>query len=113
MKKNNIVFSTLIFVLMLTSCANVGTEPEQITGTYVSPLKYQNYSCSELAVETSSLSRRLSGLNTAQTQRVSSNKVQAFWLGYGNGDGIEASELGNVKGEIEAVRYAIELKNCN
>lgn len=108
--KNTVLSSGL--ALMLTACANVGTDPGQITGTYVSPLKYQDYSCSQLSIETSSLSRRLSALNTAQASRVSSNEVQAFWLGYGNGDGIEAAELANVKGELEAVRYSMESKNC-
>ncbi len=30
----------------------------------------------------------------------------------GQGDGIEASELANVRGEKEAVRRAMEIKNC-
>jgi hypothetical protein len=38
--------------------------------------------------------------------------VQAFWIGYGNGDGIEAAELANVRGEKEAVRKAIEVNRC-
>ena len=104
-----IVLSILVF---LTSCANCGTHPEQITGIYVSPVKYKHYSCRELAIESSSLSRRHNSLTVAQESRVDSNNVQAFWLGYGNGDGIEASELATVKGEIEAVRSTMEQKQC-
>ena len=38
--------------------------------------------------------------------------LQAFWYGYGQGDGIEASELANVRGEREAVRSAMDVKAC-
>ena len=40
------------------------------------------------------------------------SETQAFWYGYGQGDGIEASELANVRGEREAVRTAMETKAC-
>ena len=39
--------------------------------------------------------------------------MQAFWLGYGQGDGVEASELAVVRGEKNAVRTAIDKKGCN
>lgn len=112
MKNKKTLSIALGFSLLLSGCANIGTEPGQITGTYVSPLKYEKYTCSQLATESSSLARRLNLLTNAQASRVSSNQVQAFWLGYGNGDGIEAAELANVKGDAEAVRTAMENKNC-
>ena len=96
----------------LTGCLNVGTPPSQITGAYVSPLKYDGSTCEQLVVESSSLARRYNVLTAAQEQRVSSNKTTAFWLGSGNGDGIEASELATVRGETEAVRTAMETKDC-
>lgn len=49
---------------------------------------------------------------TAQNQRVKTSETQAFWYGYGQGDGIEASELASVRGEKEAVRTAMESKSC-
>jgi len=107
-----ILISSLIILSGLTSCANTGTPAGQITGIYVSPLKYKQYSCLELSTESSSLSRRHNSLVIAQESRVKSNNVQAFWIGSGNGDGIEASELATVKGEIEAVRSTMELKKC-
>ena len=61
----------------------------------------------------SSLSRRENQLATAQEQRIKTSKVQAFWRGYGEGDGIEASELANVRGEREAVRSTMEKKHCD
>jgi len=38
--------------------------------------------------------------------------MQAFWWGFGTGDGIEASELANVRGEKEAARKAMSKKGC-
>lgn len=98
--------------VVLTGCMNMPTPPAQISGAYVSPLKYEGFDCSKLSAELASLSRRENQLVTAQTQRIKTSETQAFWYGYGQGDGIEASELANVRGEREAVRTAIETKGC-
>jgi len=98
---------------LLAGCGNMPTNPAQITGAYVSPVKYDGMTCEQLATEMSSLSRRENQLVTAQEQRIKTSKVQAFWYGYGNGDGIEASELANVRGEREAVRSTMEKKKCH
>ena len=99
-------------VLLINGCANKPTKPNQITGTYVSTLKYERYGCSRLTAELNSLSRRENQLVSAQRGRVGSSQVQEFWLGYGTGDGIEASELANVRGEREAVRKTMGIKGC-
>jgi hypothetical protein len=90
---------------------NMPTPPSQITGAYVSGIKYENFDCRRLSIELGSLSRRENQLVTAQKQRVKTSEVQAFWWGYGQGDGIEASELSNVRCEKEAVRDAMGAKN--
>ncbi|WP_282275191.1 hypothetical protein [Stenotrophomonas sp. PS02297] len=91
---------------------NLATKPAEITGSYTSDVKYQSYTCEQLGVEVNSLARREDQLAIAQEQRRKSGKVQAFWLGYGTGDGIEASELANVRGEKEAVRRSMDKKGC-
>ncbi len=96
----------------VTGCMNLATKPAEITGSYTSDLKYQNYNCDQLGIEVNSLARRENQLATAQEQRRKSGKVQAFWLGYGTGDGIEAAELANVRGEKEAVRRAMDKQSC-
>lgn len=98
--------------LSLSGCFNMPTPPSQITGSYTSGLKYEDYPCQRLTIEVDSLARRENQLVVAQEQRVKSSNVQAFWLGYGQGDGIEASELANVRGEKESVRKAMEVKQC-
>lgn len=97
---------------LLAGCFNLATKPAEITGTYTSPLQYAQYSCDQLAAEVASLARRENALVAAQNQRRKSGKVQAFWLGYGTGDGIEASELASVRGEKEAARAAMDQKRC-
>ena len=102
-------FALLIGV---SGCMNMPTPPEQITGSYTSGLKYKDFSCQELAAEQNSLVRRKNQLVVAQQQRIETSNVQAFWWGYGQGDGLEASELATVKGELEAVRTALDSKDC-
>lgn len=104
------IASTLVVVI--SGCANKPTAPNQITGAYVSTMEYEPYSCSRLAAELNSLSRRENQLALAQKGRVGSSQVQEFWLGYGTGDGIEASELANVRGEREAIRKTMGIKGC-
>jgi hypothetical protein len=112
---NNIlkrVFLLAITSAAVVSCMNMPTPPAQITGAYVSGIKYESLDCPRLSAELGSLSRRENQLVTAQEQRVKTSGVQAFWWGYGQGDGIEASELANVRGEREAVRSAMDAKAC-
>lgn len=99
--------------LALPGCFNLPTQPSQISGAYVNSMRYEQFNCDRLNAEADSLSRRESQLAIAQEQRLKSSKVQAFWLGYGQGDGIEASELANVRGEREAVRKAIAINQCS
>ena len=109
---NTVCGVVIAIAILLSGCANMPTAPAQITGSYTSALKYENYDCSQLAIELNALARRENQLVVAQEQRIKSSNVQAFWLGYGTGDGIEASELANVRGEKEAVRQAMEIKGC-
>ena len=98
-------------ILGLSAC-NMPTDPGQITSAYTSSIKYEQYECDRLGIELNALARRENQLVTAQGQRIKSSTLQAFLLGFGTGDGIEASELSVVRGETEAVRKAMEVKKC-
>ena len=110
-KQIQLVLTATLFIT-LSGCMNMPTPTAQITGAYVSPLKYEGFDCSRLSIELASLSRREDQLVLAQNQRIKTSETHAFWHGYGQGDGIEASELANVRGEREAVRHAMETKPC-
>tara|TARA_Y100000996_G_scaffold412451_1_gene398610 strand:+ start:792 stop:1136 length:345 start_codon:yes stop_codon:yes gene_type:complete len=102
-----------IILFFIVGCAfNMPTPPSQIVGSYTSGLNYQEYSCPDLAKELNALARRESQLVIAQEQRIKTSKVQAFWMGYGEGDGIEASELSVVRGEKEAILKAMSSNDC-
>lgn len=99
-------------LLGVLGCMNMPTPPSQITGSYTSGIRYEGLDCGRLAAELDSLSRRETQLVVAQEQRRKTSEMQAFWSGYGQGDGIEAVELANVRGEREAVRKTMESKGC-
>ena len=101
-----------ISFIFIISCMNMPTPTVQIVGTYTSDLKYKDFTCEDLAKEVNNLARRESQLVVAQEQRIKTSKQQAFWFGYGQGDGVEASELAVVRGEKNAVRDAMANKEC-
>lgn len=105
-------FIFIFFNLLLLASCNMPTPAAQITGSYTSGIKYENYECDRLAVEINALARREDQLTIAQEGRRKSSLVQALLLGFGTGDGVEASELAIVKGEKEAVRKAMDVKGC-
>ncbi len=96
----------------LVGCFNLATKPAEISAAYVPSSQYASYDCHQLSVELTNLARHKNDLIAAQESRRHSSKVQAFWLGFGNGDGVEAPELANVKGEIFAVQKQSDLKSC-
>ena len=102
----------ITLLISLAGCMNMPTPPSQITGSYTSGLKYDDFECKKLIPEEDSLARRENQLVIAQEQRIKTSQTQAFWYGVGQGDGIEASELANVRGEKEAVRKAMVAKGC-
>lgn len=112
--RTNKTLLTLVLTpaLLLAGCFNMPTPTSQITGSYASELRYADSDCSRLAAELDSLARRENQLVVAQEQRIKTSQIQAFWWGFGQGDGIEAAELANVRGEKEAIRRAIESKTC-
>jgi hypothetical protein len=107
------LIATIVFPLaFVTGCMNMSTPPAQVIGSYTSSLKYENLDCLHISAEVDSLARRENQLVAAQEQRVKNSEMQAFWYGYGQGDGMEVSELANVRGEKEAARKAMAAKAC-
>ena len=103
----------LLSMLAVTGCMNMPTPTAQITSAHTSGAEYEGYDCPRLAKELAALTRRENQLVVAQEQRIKSSQMQAFWYGFGQGDGIEASELANVRGAKESVINAMALKECN
>ena len=101
---------------MLCACA---TAPENISASYVSPLQYQSYDCTQLAAELERVSIQVETL-TGQ-QRKERRKDQAafgvgmvlFWPALFFMAGTDKKEeLGRLKGEYDAVQKSAIEKKC-
>lgn len=105
-------------ILLSTSCAS---NPKKIGAAYVSPLKYKDYDCDQIALEMDHISRRTTELyhslkadNTADKWQMGVGLI-VFWPALfllEGGDGPEAAEYAQLKGEYEALRQVAVEKKC-
>lgn len=112
-------FAIAIGLGALIGCAS---NPDKIDAAYVSPLKYAEYTCSQLAQELDSVGRRTNDLygrlkrdRTADNWQTAAGVV-LFWPALfflEGGDGPEASEYAQLQGDFEALRVNSVQKNCN
>ena len=104
----------VILLVVFIGCYNKPTPPSEITGAQISGLQYEQFDCETLNDEIIFLENRERELILAQENRIKESELQQWWTeGSGTGDGIEASELNRVKGEIKAARRVFENKGCN
>ncbi len=106
-------------LLYLSACA---TEPEKISASYVSDLQYQNFDCEQIAAETARVQRRVNNLYTSLDDEADADEAQMaiglilFWPALfflEGGDGPEAAEYAQLKGESEALERAAIAKRCS
>jgi hypothetical protein len=105
--------------VMLSACA---TAPSKITAAYVSPLKFENYDCSQVAVEQASVEQRTNVLYHNLKSRNNSDK---WMMGVGllvawpallfmkGNNSAENAEYAQLKGDYEALRQASVAKRCD
>ena len=102
-----------IFSILLLGCYNHPTPPSEITGARVSGVFYKQLDCEALNEEIIFLTAREKELIVLQEIRIIESRSQQVWAnGNGKGDGVEASELHQVKGEIFAARKVFQNKGC-
>ena len=104
--------------LFLVACAS---NPDKIDAAYVSPLKYKDYDCDQIAMEmdyignrTNTLYGRLKKERNADNWQMGVGLV-LFWpalFALEGGDGPEAAEYAQLKGEFEALRTSSVDKKC-
>jgi hypothetical protein len=111
--------SVLAVALLTTGCAS---NPDSINATYVSPLRYAGYDCNQVAQEMGYLEQRTNLLyQNLRSKRTNDNWAMGlgmvlFWpalFALDGGDGPEATEYAQVKGEYEALRQNSVEKSCN
>lgn len=107
-----ITIFTGVALASTAGCLNIPTKPAKIEPSYVSSLRYKNYTCQELKTEKTALSNQENKLVYAQNQRIDNSRVQALAFGFGQGDGIAAPEIANVKGKLSAINTTLKNKRC-
>ena len=114
-----------ILVLALTTvCLGIvgcASNPNKIDAAYVSPVKYQDFDCQQIAMEMDYVSQRTDLLyNRLKKERNADNwqmgvGLVLFWPALfflEGGDGPEAAEYAQLKGEFEALRTNSVQKRC-
>ena len=111
----------------LTAIALIGvvfgcaSNPDKLDAAYVSPLKYKDYDCDQIALEMDHVSNRTTKLyHRLKKERKADNwqmgvGLVLFWptlFFLEGGDGPEASEYTQLKGEFEALRINSVQKKC-
>jgi hypothetical protein len=103
---------------LLSACA---TQPEDLSTTYVSPLKYSKYDCDQVISEMDYVSKHTSALYASLDKKADNDAAQMgvglvlFWptlFFLEGGDGPEAVEYSNLKGDFEALRTVAVKKKC-
>ena len=101
----------LFFLIVLSGCLNMPTPPSQIVALQTSTVLYEKLSDEELQVELDAALLLEGQLLVAQTQRRKTSKVQAFWYGFGQGDGMEAAQLSQIRGQVAAMQKVLARRN--
>jgi len=105
-------------VLALSACAS---QPDTISAAYVSPIQYQNYSCEQVQMELSRVSRKTQELHGALKKKADNDSMQTaasliFWptlLFLEGGDGPQATEYARLKGEHDTLEATALQKSCS
>lgn len=112
------VVSALVCASLLAGCAS---NPDKIGAAYVSPLKYKDYDCDQIAIEMDSVGHRTTQLYYSLRKKRKGDNWQMgvglvlFWpalFALEGGDGPEAAEYAQLKGEYEALRDVSVQKKC-
>ncbi len=112
----------LVLILAIYALSGCASNPDNIDAAYVSPLKYANYSCDQISQEMSYIGQRTNVLYQSLKKKRAADNWQMgvgmilFWptlFALEGGDGPEATEYAQIKGEYEALRTASVEKSCN
>jgi hypothetical protein len=106
-----------LMILFVVFCfAGCATAPEKIAPVHISDTRYADLSCEQLELEQSRLVSALTSATEAQRKTRENDIAGVIFLGLpvssmsGSDRGAEVAKL---KGELEAVQRAGDLKNCS
>tara|TARA_R110002049_G_scaffold111603_1_gene260903 strand:+ start:262 stop:1560 length:1299 start_codon:yes stop_codon:yes gene_type:complete len=110
----------LALALLSSALLGCASHPDKIDAAYVSNLKYESYSCAQIATEMENVELRTDALYQQLRRTRRGDNWQAgvgllllpTLFALEGGDGVEASEYAFLKGDYEALRYASQQKLC-
>jgi hypothetical protein len=108
--------SVLSALMLVTGCS---TPPAKISASYVSPMQYADYSCTQINGELQRVQRQLVQVTGAQQKQADNDAVAMgvglvlFWpaLFFLAGDD-KKEEVARLKGEYEALQQAAIRQDC-
>lgn len=113
---------TLLALILagVSVCAcQIASDPESLKPEYVSPDRYENFECTELAKRIVALGYQIEDLQSRLSKRHDRDQWQlAFSWFYGvsaafiDGDGADAQRFRHLQGEFEAARIQAIRKDC-
>jgi hypothetical protein len=114
MKKS---YALALAPLLLAGCAQ---SPNDIKAAYVSPVPYQNMTCDQLRAEAQRVSAAAGVATGAQQGKATGDAVAMgvslvlFWpaIFFVHGDQGNATEVANLKGQMQAIEQVNTAKNC-
>jgi hypothetical protein len=117
---NLFIRKSMAVLLAAGTLASCATRSDDIAAAYVSPVLYQNLTCTQLAEEAQRVSYNAQVATGAQNKQADQDAAAmavgliVFWpaLFLARGDGAKAAEVGRLKGEMDAIRSASMAKKC-
>jgi len=117
---SNKVQKRVSIVLLSTFMASCATPPSKISATYVSPLQYSDYSCTQIKGELQRVNEKLIEITGAQQKEADKDAAAMgvglilFWpaLFFLMGED-KKEELGKLKGEYDALESVAIKKECD
>lgn len=110
---------SLLLGLVLLGCAS---KPEEIHTSYVSPIKYKNFTCEQMKKEIQMVSNQSATLYNIIKDKAEGDNAQMaiglllFWPALfllEGGNGPEATEYSTLKGEYKAIKESMIYKKCD
>ena len=109
----------LVLASFLVGCAIAPKATREYEATYVSPLKYKDYTCARIAVEVPSRVKKASELRYKLDRGTGDDNFQLFAFllfpmsGMAGGVGGDYAQYSQLKGELEALKQVAIQKDCS
>ncbi len=115
--KHVVITTSVIILIVLSGCSK---NPQSVSGAYVSPIFYKDYSCDQVTLEMQRVASKVSEVSGVQRSKATNDAVVTgvgvviFWpaLFFLMGNDKE-QELAQLKGELDALEQAAVQKNCH